>query len=47
MRIIRRITPDNIHLLEPVADSVLTGEETLLRITRTGFTVDYLPLPRA
>lgn len=47
MRIIRRITPDNLHLLQHITDDVLIGEETLLRITRTGFTVDYLPLPRA
>ena len=47
MRSIRRITPDQLHLLTPITDSVLTGEETLLRITRTGFSVDYLPLPKA
>ena len=47
MRSVRRLTPEQLPLTEPISDSVLTGEETLLRIGRSGFSVDYMPLPRA
>lgn len=47
MRVIRRITPDNMDLLQPIADSVLTGEETLVRISRSGFSLEYMPLLKA
>lgn len=47
MRSIRRIDPDHLYLLGQVTDSVLISEETLLRITRTGFSVDYMPLRKS
>jgi len=47
MRVIRRVTPETLDRIELIADSVLTGEETLLRITRSGFSVDYMQLSRA
>ncbi len=45
--LIRRLSPDELSLLRPLADASLAGEEALLRIGRTGMTLGYAPLPRA
>lgn len=45
--LIRRLGPDELGLLRPLADASLAGEEALLRIGRTGMTLGYAPLPRA
>lgn len=44
---IRRLTADDLPLIRPIADASLAGEEAMLRITRTGFALQYMPLPRA
>lgn len=47
MLAIRRLTADDLDLIRPLADESLAGEEAMLRISRTGFSIAYLPLPRA
>ncbi len=47
MPTIRRLTPEDLPLLHPLEDAILAGEEALLRIGRSGFTISYMPLPRA
>lgn len=42
-----RITDNTLSLMRPVSDASLAGEEAVLRITRTGFSLAYTPLPRA
>lgn len=44
---IRRINAELLHLLRPINDSSIAGEEAVLRISRTGFSLSYLPLPHA
>ena len=38
---VRRITPDSLSLLTPMAEEVLVGEDALIRVTRTGFALSY------
>lgn len=44
---VRRITADTLALLRPINDASLAGEEAVLRIARTGFSIAYTPLSRA
>ena len=44
---VRRITPDSLSLLTPMAEEVLVGEDALIRVTRTGFALSYAPRARA
>lgn len=44
---IRRLTEDDLELIRPIADASLAGEEAVLRISRTGFSLSYVPLSRA
>ena len=43
MRVVRKVTPEMLPLPDTIQGSVLIGEETLLRIGRSGFTIEYLP----
>ena len=45
--IVHKLTPELVEKLRPVSDASLVGEEVMLRIGRTGFTLGYVPLPRA
>ncbi|MBR4080651.1 MAG: GNAT family N-acetyltransferase [Clostridia bacterium] len=47
MLTVRRLTPETIAEATPIADAVLVGEETVVRIGRTGFTLAWSPLDRA
>ena len=47
MLTVRRLTPDTICDAQPIADAVLVGEETVVRIGRTGFSLGWSPLDRA
>lgn len=46
MLIIRRLKPEQLHLIHPLEDPVLLEEEALLRIGRSGLQLSYTPLPR-
>ena len=47
MRMILRITPEALPLQERITDTVLTGEEVMLRVGRSGFSIGYVPLAKA
>ena len=47
MLTICRMTPNDIGVLRPFGDTALVGEAVHLKISRLGFQLDYLPLPRA
>lgn len=47
MLTIRRITTESLGLIRPFADRALVGEAVHLKISRLGFQLDYLPLPKA
>ena len=47
MLTIRRLTADDLGLVRPFADRALVGEAVHLKISRLGFQLDYLPLPKA
>ena len=47
MLTIRKLTADELGELRPFADRALVGEAVHLKISRLGFQLDYLPLPRA
>jgi len=44
---VRRLTPETVKEIVPIADACLVGEETMVRIGRTGFSLDWAPLDRA
>lgn len=47
MLIIRRMTRELLACLRPIDGACLVGEDVMLRIGRSGFTLGYVPLPRA
>ena len=47
MLTVRKLTPELMERLRPISDASLAGEEVMLRIGRSGFTLGYVPLPRA
>lgn len=47
MLVVRRLHSDQIHLVRPLLDRNLVTEEALLKISRLGFQLDYLPLVQA
>lgn len=47
MLTIRRLSADDLGLVRPFADRALVGEAVHLKISRLGFQLDYLPLPKA
>lgn len=46
MLTIRQLAPDELELIRPFADRALVGEAVHLKISRLGFQLDYLPLPK-
>lgn len=38
---------DDLPALKPISSASLAGEEVLLRVGRTGYSLGYVPLPRA
>ena len=44
---VRRLTEETLDSVKLLADAVLIGEETMLRIGRYGFELSYLPRPSA
>lgn len=47
MLTIRKLNADDLQLLRPISDRALVGETVHLKISRLGFQLDYLPLPRS
>lgn len=47
MLTVRQLKPDELSLVRPFADRALVGEAVHLKISRLGFQLDYLPLPKA
>lgn len=47
MLTIRRLTRDLLACLRPIDGASLAGEDVMLRIGRSGFTLGYVPLTRA
>ena len=47
MLIVRRLTPELFERIRPISAASLCGEDVMLRIGRTGFSLGYVPLPRA
>ena len=47
MLTVRRLTPDLLDRIRPISDASLCGEDVMLRIGRSGFSLGYIPLPRA
>lgn len=47
MLTVRKLTPELLERIKPISDASLAGEEVMLRIGRSGFTLGYVPLPRA
>lgn len=47
MLTVRKLTPELTDRIRPVSDASLVGEDVMLRIGRTGFTLGYVPLGRA
>lgn len=47
MLIVRRLTKELLACLRPIDGASLVGEDVMLRIGRSGFTLGYVPLPRA
>lgn len=46
MMIVRRIEPDTLHQVRPLADAELVTEEAVLRIGTFGLQLNFMPLPR-
>lgn len=47
MLTVRRLTPELLDSIRPISAASLCGEDVMLRIGRSGFTLGYVPLPRA
>lgn len=47
MLTVRRMTTAGLGQITPIAEASLIGEETLLRVTRGGFSLTYVPIERA
>lgn len=47
MLTIRQLRSDELNLVRPFADRALVGEAVHVKISRLGFQLDYLPLPKA
>lgn len=47
MLTVRKITPELLPKLRELSSASLAGEDVVLRIGRSGFTLGYVPLPRA
>lgn len=47
MLTVRRLTRELLDCLRPIDGASLAGEDVMLRIGRSGFTLGYVPLPRA
>ena len=47
VRVVRRMTLEMLRGMGRLEDGVLVGEETMLRVGRSGFALSYLPLPKA
>lgn len=47
MLTVRRLTRELLACLRPIDGASLAGEDVMLRIGRSGFTLSYVPLPRA
>ena len=47
MLMIKRLTVDDLHLWKPLNSPSLVGEDVLLKISRTGFSLGYMPLRHA
>ena len=47
MSYIRKVTPEMLPLQDSIADSVIAGEEVLLRVGRMGIQIDYVTNPKA
>ena len=47
MLIVRRIHSDELGLIRPLTDRTLVSEEAHLKISRLGFQLDYMPIPKA
>lgn len=47
MLTVRRMTTAGLGQITPIAEASLIGEETLLRVTRGGFSLAYVPIERA
>ena len=47
MLTLRRLTPELVDRIRPISAASLCGEDVMLRIGRSGFSLGYVPLPRA
>lgn len=47
VRSVHRITSESLERIGSLRDRVLIGEEILMRVGRSSFTLSYLPLPKA
>lgn len=47
MLTVQRMTPDSLDAFRMLDGAILAGEDVMLRITRSGFALGYVPLPRA
>lgn len=47
MLLVRRLHADELGLIRPLTDRTLVSEEARLRISRLGFQLDYVSLPKA
>lgn len=47
VRLVRRMAPGQLMGMNRLEDGVLIGEETMLRVGRSGFSISYVPLERA
>lgn len=47
MLTIQRLTMDDLPRVRPISSASLAGEDVLLRVGRMGYSLGYVPLPRA
>lgn len=47
VRLVRRMMPEQLLGMKRLEDGVLIGEETMLRVGRSGFSISYVPMERA
>lgn len=47
MLIVRKLHADDLGLIRPLTDRTLVSEEAHIRISRLGFQLDYMPVPKA
>lgn len=47
LRVVKRMTPELLQAVGRIEDGTLASEEVMLRVGRSGFSIQYLPLPRA